>query len=494
MELLEGQHITPNLRLVRPVGQGGMGSVWAAEHRSLGALVAVKFIQPDLSGSGVIAARFKREAMAAAQIKSPHVVQVFDYGLTGDGTAYMVMELLEGEDLGQRVRRAGPLTMAEVATVVRQVSHALARAHPLGIVHRDIKPDNVFLTEEPDGGLFVKLLDFGIAKQGELSGATSAGAAIGTPVYASPEQLDDAQRVDIQADLWSLAVTTYYALFTQLPFNGATLQELRAHIALGAFTPPSELSPDLPAALDVWFERAFSRSPAGRFLSALQMAIAFEVASGAPADAAPARSGRDRPGPTCAGGPRTPQPDREPPAARAGERASPASAPRAAGPLPLPAAKQAAVCGDRVPRGTRARGVATVAAIAAIVAATSVATHVVGRRAEPARLAEPVKPSEPVMMDVTPGPQPEATSPPRNSGVGEVPAAMLTAGAAPASVAAAAVTAIPERARTPPHQANRRRLTMSPESHQKLPAQTRQAPEGPNDDGLPPAMPRTDGF
>src|SRR5262245_36259448 len=159
MELL-----SPTLRLVRPLGQGAMGSVWVADHLTLTTQVAVKLMASSHPQDAEAMARFQREAAAAARIKHPHVAQVFDHGVTAEGAPYIVMELLEGEALKQRVQRYGALPLHEVVLIVRQTAKALARAHQLGIVHRDIKPENLFLIAVDDE-LFVKVVDFGIAKQ-----------------------------------------------------------------------------------------------------------------------------------------------------------------------------------------------------------------------------------------------------------------------------------------------------------------------------------------
>ncbi|TKC96400.1 serine/threonine-protein kinase [Polyangium fumosum] len=274
-----GQQITPTLRLQGLLGKGGMGSVWAADHLALGTQVAVKFMSPAYVENQSLVQRFRTEAMAAAQIKSPHVAQVFDHGFTADGTPYIVMELLEGEDLKRRIRREGPLPLRDVALVVSQASKALARAHALNIVHRDIKPDNIFLCNI-DGETFVKLLDFGIAKMGPdgALGATTTGSMMGTPLYMSPEQLLSARRVDHRSDLWSIAVVAYHAITGRVPFHGETVGSLGVAVHTGVFHLPSALRPDVPPAVDAWFQRMLRRDPAERFGSAKEMAEALEQA------------------------------------------------------------------------------------------------------------------------------------------------------------------------------------------------------------------------
>jgi serine/threonine-protein kinase len=249
-----------------------MGSVWVADHLGLGTRVAVKFLSPTFTHNQSVVERFRREAMAASQIKSPHVAQMFDQGVTSDGMPYIIMELLEGEDLGQRVRRIGPLDLNEVALIVTQVAKALARAHQVHIVHRDIKPENIFLINL-DGEPLVKVLDFGVAKlQGSELGMTSTGSMVGTPLYMSPEQLLSSKHVDFRSDLWSLGVVTYHLLTGGYPFSGETIGSLSVAVHAGVFTRPSTLRPGLSPAIDAWMQRALCRDPAERFGSAKELA------------------------------------------------------------------------------------------------------------------------------------------------------------------------------------------------------------------------------
>jgi eukaryotic-like serine/threonine-protein kinase len=278
-----GQQLTPTLRLVRPLGQGAMGSVWIADHLTLGTQVAVKFMAPAFAQDQGFTERFRREAMTAAQIKHPHVAHVLDHGVSSDGLLYIAMELLEGETLKSRIRRFGALSLAEVVRVVGQTAKALGRAHQLGIVHRDVKPDNLFVMDL-DGEPFVKILDFGVAKldQGNTMNATATGSMLGTPLFMSPEQLLSAKHVDHQADLWALAVVAYNALTGHLPFIGDTVGALSLAVHAGVFTPPSAFRPDLPPAVDVWMARALTRDPGARFRSAKEMSEALEQAAGMP--------------------------------------------------------------------------------------------------------------------------------------------------------------------------------------------------------------------
>jgi serine/threonine-protein kinase len=255
-----------------------MGSVWIADHASLGTTVCVKFMSEHALADARTVARFNDEAQAAARIRSPHVVQVFDHGVT-DGMPYIVMELLEGEDLRTRLARKARLDPAETLTIARQMATAVDKAHAAGVIHRDIKPANVFLLEV-GGQTFVKLLDFGIAKLAidplrappdEGAARTENAAVFGTPHYMSPEQAESAGAVTKGADLWSLAVVVYRCLTGALPFDAPTLFGLCTRIHDATFEPATTLRPELPGAVDAWFARALARDEAARFPSAADM-------------------------------------------------------------------------------------------------------------------------------------------------------------------------------------------------------------------------------
>jgi serine/threonine protein kinase len=260
------------------LSEGGMGSIWVAEHLTLGTQVAVKFIASELVENAAMLARFQLEATSAAQIKSPHVVQMFDHGVTDEGQPYIVMELLHGEDLDQRIERKGKLAPAETALVVQHACKALGAAHKLRVVHRDIKPANLFVLET-DGEIFVKVLDFGIAKRRsdsvEVTGVTNTGAMVGTPHYMSPEQVTSARHVDASADLWAVAVVAYNCLLGRRPFEGETVGALCIAIHAGRFLAPTQVDPTRPPALDAWFARALARDPADRFPSARELSDSF---------------------------------------------------------------------------------------------------------------------------------------------------------------------------------------------------------------------------
>ncbi|MBK8254865.1 MAG: serine/threonine protein kinase [Polyangiaceae bacterium] len=280
MGIHPGASIGQNVRLIRPLSRGGMGSVWRAEHLTLHTEVAVKFVSDALIGDQGFLARFTREAVSSARIKSPHAVQIFDHGVTADGVPYIVMELLDGEDLRTRILREKKLHLSETVKVVTQVARGLSRAHAAGVVHRDIKPGNIFLMEQ-DGELFVKILDFGIAKHvGDVDQqVTMTGQIIGTPHYVSPEQIERPREADPQNDLWSLAVVAYKCLTGELPFEGESVGAVAIAIDKAAYTRVTTREAGLPTMLDVWFARAFARKPTERFVSAKEMALCFEAAA-----------------------------------------------------------------------------------------------------------------------------------------------------------------------------------------------------------------------
>ncbi len=288
MSFVPGTMVTHHVRLTEKLGEGGMGSVWRAEHLGLDTEVAVKFIAAELGSKPSFATRFRREASSAAKVKSPHVVQMLDYGVMKVGTPYIIMELLEGQTLAERLKRKKRLPLNQAGLLLSQVAEALSIAHELGIVHRDIKPQNLFLIES-GYELFIKVLDFGVAKQlaaTEADGTTTTtGAVIGTPQYMSPEQIVSAKNTDSRADMWALAVVAYRAVTGKVPFAGDTVTGMYLAMAESRFERPSAIDERLPPELDEWFERAFQFDPEKRFKTVRQMAARFNQAT----DAASAR-------------------------------------------------------------------------------------------------------------------------------------------------------------------------------------------------------------
>jgi serine/threonine-protein kinase len=275
--------VTPSVRLERLLGEGGMGSVWLADHTTLHTRVVVKFISADHVTNADALTRFSREAAAASQVKSPHVVQTLDHGVTADNLPYIVMEHLEGEDLENHLAKNRVLRAKDVLELVGQLCKALEKAHAAGIVHRDIKPSNIFLCDAGDGGLFVKLLDFGIAKGGRLpalDGGTKTGSMMGSPYYMSPEQVVGSKEVDFRSDLWSVGVVAFECLSGRRPFEAETLGGLAIKIHTEDLPRASSLNPALTPAIDRWFERACARAPESRFASARELSEQLAAAVG----------------------------------------------------------------------------------------------------------------------------------------------------------------------------------------------------------------------
>ncbi|NUO50943.1 MAG: serine/threonine protein kinase [Polyangiaceae bacterium] len=281
MGLGAGVVLGSNIVLERQIGAGAMGTVWLAQNRALGSAVAVKVLQSALALDGQALARFQSEARAASSIDSPHVVKVFDFGVTPDGEPYIVMELLRGRDLSRVLEQGGPTSPQLTALVVGQLCRDLGRAHELNVIHRDIKPANVFLLES-DGEPFVKVLDFGIARftgDGNMA-MTSTGAVVGTPYYMSPEQFFEPRSIDRRSDLWSVAVLAYSCLLGRVPFLGDSIGALSLAVHRATFLLPSQIDPRLPRALDAFFQRALSTSRDARYGSAQELAAAFNAAIG----------------------------------------------------------------------------------------------------------------------------------------------------------------------------------------------------------------------
>jgi eukaryotic-like serine/threonine-protein kinase len=273
-----------------------MGEVWLAEHLSLRTQVVVKFLSPDVAQDQASLARFQREAAAAAQVKSPHVVQTFDFGVSEFGHPFIVMEHLEGCDLATALK-GRRFSLVETAHLVEGIARALTKAHERGIVHRDIKPANVFLVDQGTGDPFVKVLDFGIAKGiDEQNPLTTTGEVVGTPIYMSPEQLLGARDVDAQSDLWSVGVLAYRAVVGQAPFRGDSVAAVALAVVSGSIPRPTAADPSLPSSFDAWFARACARERGDRFRSARELANALWVcATGQVPAAAASSSGNFRP-------------------------------------------------------------------------------------------------------------------------------------------------------------------------------------------------------
>ena len=278
MQLAENLIVADRYRLVRRLNEGGMGSVWVAHDQLLDAPCALKLIDNERRENEEVRVRLRREAKAAARLRGPNVVDVFDHGMW-DGIPFIAMELLEGEDLGARLDRDVRLDFEATHRIIAQVARALTRAHAMGIIHRDLKPENIFLVPTDDGDI-AKVLDFGIARQIEYSlkdKTTKTGSFLGTPYYMSPEQARG-ESVDYRSDLWSLGVIVYQCLTGRSPFESEALGALLGQIMYEPIPVPSSVKPDLPPALDEWWLRAASRDREQRFQSAKELSDALAVA------------------------------------------------------------------------------------------------------------------------------------------------------------------------------------------------------------------------
>jgi serine/threonine protein kinase len=270
-----GTVLAGKYRLMSLLGRGGMGSVWRAERMGWQAPVAIKLMNAvDLQDAPALA-RFQREARLAASLRSIHVVQVLDDGVDPTtGAPFIVMELLDGESLAERLQRVGRLRPPVVAQIITQIARALARAHDAGLIHRDLKPDNILIVRNDDEEL-VKVLDFGIAKwmwgPQHLSGGTLQGQMLGTPAYMSPEHFANSSHIDHRADLWSLGVIAFECMVGVRPFQGETLVSLALSVCSGKFSMASSLA-EVPEGFDMWFARAVAQNPADRYPSARMMA------------------------------------------------------------------------------------------------------------------------------------------------------------------------------------------------------------------------------
>ncbi|HEX3757126.1 MAG TPA: serine/threonine-protein kinase [Kofleriaceae bacterium] len=269
-----------NYHVVSKIGEGGMGAVYLARHVTLGRPAAIKVLHSSLSSNQDMVSRFFNEARAATAVRNPGIVEVFDFGVVEDGSAYIVMEYLEGENLGARIRR-GRMSVAATMTIVRAISRALHAAHEQGIVHRDLKPDNIFLVPDPElaSGERVKLLDFGIAKLAPISGEVSqtrTGMVMGTPTYMAPEQCRGAGSVDHRADLYALGCVAYQMMCGRPPFVSDGAGDLIARHLYFAPEPLRSLCPDIPAKIDDLVLWLLQKDPAARPASAADLVRAIE--------------------------------------------------------------------------------------------------------------------------------------------------------------------------------------------------------------------------
>ena len=266
-------------RVLSKIGEGGMGIVYLGEHTLLGRKAAIKVLFPALSANEEIVKRFFNEARAVTVISDPGIVQIFDFGFHTDGSAFIVMELLEGEPMDKRLARIGRFGLIECLRLMRLICTSLGAAHAKGIVHRDLKPENIFIVGDPavPGGERAKILDFGIAKlSGDEPGRlkTRTGALMGTPVYMSPEQCRGASDIDHRSDIYTMGCVMFTMLTGRPPFDGEAGELFVAHLR----EPPplaSSRVPELPAIVDQFFQQCLRKSPAERFPSMIELVRAI---------------------------------------------------------------------------------------------------------------------------------------------------------------------------------------------------------------------------
>ena len=295
-----GDVIKEKYELTRLAGAGGMGEVFEAVNVRIDRKVAVKLLRADLTSDSRVVERFLREARSAGQVGSEHIVEILDSDETDEGVPFLVMEYLEGEDLGRVLYREGPLEPQRAISLVLQACKGLAAAHKKGIIHRDVKPANLFLTHREDGSEWIKVLDFGIAKfrgpiSAEDASLTVTGSTVGTPRYMAPEHLREAKSVDERADVFSVGVILYEALTGDHPFNADTFADLIIQMVTVGPTPPSQLRRGLDTELDAIVLRALECDVSDRFASIDDLMRALTVFL----------DSRGEPGPTSTRDPKT---------------------------------------------------------------------------------------------------------------------------------------------------------------------------------------------
>ena len=276
-----GEVISGRYRVDRLLGAGSMGFVVAAWHLELDQPVALKLLNPDVFEQGEATMRFRREVRAAARIKSEHVCRVIDVGTLEHGAPYMVMELLDGNNLEEELQQRGPLPVPEAVLYILEAVEALAEAHAAGIIHRDLKPANLFVARRADRSRLLKVLDFGISKSMIESQSsrdmslTRTGVIIGSPLYMSPEQMRSTKDADAVSDVWALGAILFQLITGRPPYEGETIPELCAKLFTEDAPPPSTVRQGLPPNLDVVLHRSLARDPARRFQSVAELGAAL---------------------------------------------------------------------------------------------------------------------------------------------------------------------------------------------------------------------------
>jgi serine/threonine protein kinase len=278
--------------VVARVADGGMGRVYEGRHPQTRQRMAIKVLHPEIAADNVAVERFKREYETAAELRHPHVVSVHEFGSTPEGSYFMTMEYLYGEELGAAIRRDGPQPMARVVQTLCQTALALDHAHSFGVVHRDLKPDNIFLCKR-EAGDDVRVLDFGSVKLQMETGPklTAFGTTLGSPYYMSPEQAMGKTDVDQRTDVFAIAAMLHEMLTGKVAFDGENVAAILMKIIKGEPTPASMLNPDVPTAVDAVIEKGVAKDKLQRYEGTV--AFAADVLGalgllppGAPADRA----------------------------------------------------------------------------------------------------------------------------------------------------------------------------------------------------------------
>lgn len=282
MALSPGEVLESKYRVIRTIGEGGMGAVYEGHNVRINRRVAIKVLHQAFTSNPEVVRRFEREAQAAGHIGNDHILEVLDLGTLANGDTYMVMEYLDGEPLSARIHRLGRLTPAQLVPLTKQLLEGLGAAHKAGIIHRDLKPDNVFILHEKAGLKdFVKIIDFGISKFQPLSGdgmkMTRTGSVMGTPYYMSPEQASGSGEADARSDLYAVGVILYEAVTGRVPFDATTFNQLMFKIVLEDVSLPQSFVPELDPAFASLIMKAMARDTGRRFQTAEQFTTALEA-------------------------------------------------------------------------------------------------------------------------------------------------------------------------------------------------------------------------
>src|SRR5438094_273266 len=279
---LLGQTLAEKYFVEELIKRGGMGAVYRGKHVLMDKTVAIKVLHPSLAVEDAVVARFSREAKAASRISHPHAVNVTDFGEAENGVVFLVMEYLDGRTLKEVIKSEGPMSLARVVEIVRQVTGALDAAHGQGVVHRDLKSDNIMLSQT-NGGDWAKVLDFGIAKiqepeSGRDIDITAANLVIGTPQYMSPEQCSQSAGIDARSDIYSLGIIIYEMLAAQLPFTGESPTVIMMKQVQDPPPSISDVRPDVPVPVSDIITKALAKQPADRFQTAGDLSKALTEA------------------------------------------------------------------------------------------------------------------------------------------------------------------------------------------------------------------------